>query len=201
MSSPPTPPSYEGYAAMARFMDSSGGVGIFRRFGELQIRNLLNIQCQISDLERRIHDRDLRPNVEHGSLRCDEDAIRRTLMKRLRQLLREYSQFFGDLTNLSMLTLHIDDAVLAAAAVNRLSRPNSRATSVMKHFVETLRPLVDDEEPDLENEDDLISFKVYDDSQFPLWVTETLHLGDWTSTTRMDVGRQKLRCYRVTIAD
>lgn len=78
-------------------MNSAGGVAIFRRFGELQIRNLLNMQCQISDLERRIHDRDSRPNVEHGSLRCDEDSIRRTLMKRLRQLLREYSQFSNDL--------------------------------------------------------------------------------------------------------
>ena len=87
-----------------------------------------------------------------------------------------------------MLILDLDEAVLSAVAMHRLSRPNSRAISVMKHFVETLRPLVDDEEPDLENKDDLISFRVYDDSQFPLWVTETLHLGDWTPMTRMDVG-------------
>ena len=87
-----------------------------------------------------------------------------------------------------MLTLHPDEALLAAVAMNQLSRPKSRARSVMKHFVETLRPLVDDEEPDFENEDDLLTFLVYDDTQYPLWVTETLHLGDWTPMTRMNVG-------------
>jgi len=70
-----------------------------------------------------------------------------------------------------------------------------RSYLYLKHFVETLRPLVSNEEPNLDQIEDLISFKVYDDSQFPLWVTEKLRLGDRTSLTRLDVGSPSIRAH------
>lgn len=100
MSGTVEPPSFEGYAAMSRFMNSSDGVTIFRRFGELHVRNLLYMQCQISELEQRIHKRDEIKGVEHGSFRRDGDPIRKRLMKKLRQLLQTYGQSIVCLANL-----------------------------------------------------------------------------------------------------
>lgn len=51
-------------------------------------------------------------------------------------------------------------------------------------------------EPDLDVEDDLVSFKVDDDKEFPSWVTETLRLGDWTPMTRSDVGHTSLNVHK-----
>ena len=86
--------TFKGYAAASRFMNSSDGVTIFRRFGELHVRNILQIQCQLSEIETRIHERDLDPDNDgyHGTLRHDKDHVRKSLMKRLRQLLKEYGR-------------------------------------------------------------------------------------------------------------
>lgn len=48
------------------------------------------MQCQISELEQRIHKRDEIKGVEHGSFRRDGDPIRKALMRKLRQLLQTY---------------------------------------------------------------------------------------------------------------
>lgn len=88
-----------------------------------------------------------------------------------------------------MLTLGVDEAVLTSVAMHRLGRPKVRAVSVLRHFIQIIRPVVEDEEPSLDVEDDLISFKTYDDSQFPTWVTEKLRLVDLTALTRSDVSR------------
>jgi hypothetical protein len=86
--------TYKGYAAASRFMNSSDGVTIFRRFGELHVRNLLHIQYQLGELEARIHERDLDPSNDgcSGSLRHDRDRVRKSLMKQLRKLLKEYGK-------------------------------------------------------------------------------------------------------------
>jgi hypothetical protein len=76
-----------------------------------------------------------------------------------------------------------DEAVLSAAEMSRLGQAKTRQKTVLKDFLEGLRPIVKEEEPSLEVDNDLISFKTWDDS-FPLWVTEKLHLGDWTSLTQ-----------------
>jgi hypothetical protein len=68
--------------------------------------------------------------------------------------------------------------------MSRLGRAKARQKTVLKAFLKGLRPIVEEEEPSLEVDNDLISFKTWDDS-FPAWVTEKLHLGDWTSLTRM----------------
>lgn len=103
-----------------------------------------------------------------------------------------------------MLTLGVDEAVLTSVAMHKLSRPKVRAVSVLQYFIQTMRPVVEEEEPSLDVEDDLISFKTYDDSQFPTWVTEELRLGDLTAITRSDVSRMspsRTKTSLLTVAD
>lgn len=81
-----TPSTFRGYAAVARFMNAFDGITMFRRFRELHVRNLLDMQCELSHLEARIRNQDLASGDEqaHGSLRHDRDPVRKGLMKRVR---------------------------------------------------------------------------------------------------------------------
>jgi hypothetical protein len=76
-------------------MNKTDGHTIFRRFGELHVRNLLHMQCEISDLETRLHERDKMPgdHANHGTFRYDQDLIRKALMKRLGLKLKQYGEF------------------------------------------------------------------------------------------------------------
>lgn len=91
-------PTFRGYAAASRFMNNFEDVTIFRRFGELHVRNLLHMQCQLNELEAKIHQQDLVPGDDayHGTFRYDQDIVRKNLMKRLRQLLKEYGEHLSD---------------------------------------------------------------------------------------------------------
>lgn len=80
-------------------------------------------------------------------------------------------------------SLCLDEAVLAAAAMSRLGRAKTRPLLVLRSFLQGLRPIVEEEERFLDEDQDLISFRIWDDS-FPTWVTEKLRLSDWPSLTR-----------------
>jgi hypothetical protein len=88
------PEKYHGYAASSILMNKTDGHTIFRRFGELHVRNLLHMQCQISDLETRLHIRDNKPgnHQDHGTFRYDQDEVRRALMKQLQLKLKQYGK-------------------------------------------------------------------------------------------------------------
>ncbi|KAM3414746.1 hypothetical protein BST61_g9899 [Cercospora zeina] len=147
---PPQPSArnYEGYAALSRYIGRIDGLHIFRRFGELHTRNLLYLQDELRDLEETLHGCDLQPGIEHGSRRSDQIADRSRLMLLVRARLKEY-----------------DDGILAYAAIRKLEKPNKkRQLHTLRAYIETQRPLLQDEEPLLDND------------TFPPWITENLKL-------------------------
>ncbi|KAK5114430.1 hypothetical protein LTR85_010253 [Meristemomyces frigidus] len=185
-----TTAKYQGYAALSRYIDSADGMMIFRRFGELHVRNLLYMQDEITLLEDKLHARDLLDG-EHGCRRRDTDLERRGLMKQLRSRLKEYG-LRGPLAprKTKACAVHgtvadvatADEAVLSTAAMRKFGSPKDRPMRTLKAFLEATRPLVEDEEPVIKHNWDLLCLKTWEDA-FPTWVTETLRIGDWTRLT------------------
>jgi hypothetical protein len=101
--------TYKGYAALSRFMYRSDSQAIFRRFGELHVRNLLLLQQELQLLEDKLHECDKLPggHEDHGTVRRDGNFLRRALVKQLRAKIQEYGKQVGIYTPLQRDSNHI----------------------------------------------------------------------------------------------
>jgi hypothetical protein len=102
-----------GYPKLAGQMAILPKIAIFRRFGALNARNLLYLQAELTDLdeallraesrdsedprwEKKAHARDWYW-LEHSTRADDQDTMQYNLAMKIREKLREYSQFDGPL--------------------------------------------------------------------------------------------------------
>jgi hypothetical protein len=98
------------YSKLSKFMGSWPEMAIFRRFGALNVQNLLFLQAELSHLEYELH----RLREDHSrsedekrqlSLRCwwdmrgDEDSGQLDIVMEIRQKLSEYSTHFPTLAH------------------------------------------------------------------------------------------------------
>ena len=84
----------DGYPLLAAFLDSDDNFMVYRRFGYLQARLLLEKQQQLSRLEQSLQDldeQDLHENlITMENIDTEERKVRRELMESIDERFREY---------------------------------------------------------------------------------------------------------------
>jgi len=103
-------PALQGYPKLARFIGEQPGFAIFRRFSELNARNLLYLQAELLDIEEELYeteiddqrDQDLRQlqfsmrGIHNGRAAPEGSKARSRwkLYEDQRKLLKEYSKYY-----------------------------------------------------------------------------------------------------------
>lgn len=91
------PSNEQGYHGYSTFLSSDDDFCNFRRFDKLNIRTILFLQDEISQLEERLDDIDTKyskreaPDQNNGSFRKDTVQERADLLSQIRDRLEEYS--------------------------------------------------------------------------------------------------------------
>lgn len=93
-----------GYYRLAELMNSSPDTTIFRRFNQLNLMNLLGLQAELIDLQRQWKNLYTDPEIQADfdeeeklfavnfqKLLASEDSRHLTVLKRTREVLKEYS--------------------------------------------------------------------------------------------------------------
>lgn len=148
-------PSDDGYPKLARLMASYPETAIFRRFGELNMINILRLQAELQDMEcqlQEIRNEDAQSNdpirqsyVKDFRLMRDwienGDSLQHELLVSIGEKLREYSKETLSLTGLfrtvKMLMLPTDSAVSQALELNRVAKPTRRELDFLRQWLIT----------------------------------------------------------------
>jgi len=89
-------------------MNSDNDVAIVRRFGALNMRNLLYMQAELAEVETKILAYDDRqrqqPGGNNGKRVHDTEPEREALMKEVRSILKEYNETLETLSSIRQLT-------------------------------------------------------------------------------------------------
>lgn len=134
----------EGYPHLAAFLDSDENFMLYRRFGFLQARLLLNKQDQLRALEEQLDEIDSEDDEEHLKSRDmdDADETRRTkLLKKIEVKFKEYAE---------LLTIARD--------LTSLSKPAARDYRSVRNYFEDKGPVVEDEKY-INHKEDIITLK------------------------------------------
>jgi hypothetical protein len=83
----------DGYERISKLMNSDKDFLLFRRFGDLNIRNILYLQDRLSEIVEKLAEEDEKPTEKPGSRRWDGNPERGILMAEAEDCLRRYSKF------------------------------------------------------------------------------------------------------------
>lgn len=102
------PQASKGYPKLAKMMATSDEATIFRQFRDMQILNLLRLQAELQDIERKYHDVRVEDDKDSdqqlrqlsGDFRFmrdlaeeDGESEQYSLLKEFGKLVKEYSEF------------------------------------------------------------------------------------------------------------
>ncbi|KIW68872.1 hypothetical protein PV04_04787 [Phialophora macrospora] len=139
-----------GYPRTATFLDSDENFMLYRRFGYLQSRLLLEKQDDLRRLELKLDIMDSADEDEGGGdllrtrLHQNEDfmAERRTLMEQIEKKWLEYSSL-----------------VLAASQMTALNKPTNTEHTSVKRWMDMEQPLIGDDAGFINEKEDLITLR------------------------------------------
>jgi hypothetical protein len=80
-----------GYDRLSKLIASDNDFLVFRRFGELNVRNILYLQDRLSEITEDLAIEDAKPDTKPGTRRWDNNRKRTELMEKAEDLLRRYS--------------------------------------------------------------------------------------------------------------
>lgn len=89
-----------GYPQLAALLSKENGFAVFRKFSTLNVRSLLYLQAELTDLEQQLAsiDNDLLKAGEEQTLkswqRFSSDQSRADLIRQIRETLQEYSMAY-----------------------------------------------------------------------------------------------------------
>ncbi|KAF8533560.1 hypothetical protein BDD12DRAFT_864582 [Trichophaea hybrida] len=129
-----------GYERVSKFMDSDKDFLIFRRFGELNVRNILYLQDRLSEITEKLAEEDEKPDPKPGTRRWDDNKERADLMEKAEELLRRYN-----------------DAIRSYSEILKLPRASIRQHRILKEWLDYYNPLYSEEQDFIEYRDDLLS--------------------------------------------
>ncbi|KIM94110.1 hypothetical protein OIDMADRAFT_184533 [Oidiodendron maius Zn] len=137
-----------GYPNLAVFLDSSEEFMVYRRFGYLQSRIILNKQDQLRELEKRL-DREDKDDalIDYKLLMCrDKDEIenrpRVKLLVDIEKCFKEYAELLG-----------------AAHTLAGLSKPAKRDYTSVRNYIDDESPLIGEEAEYILCKEDLITIR------------------------------------------
>jgi hypothetical protein len=81
-----------GYERLSKLMNSDNDFLVFRKFGELNVRNILYLQDMLSDITEKLTQEDEKPDGKPGTRRWEDNRIRAELLQNAESLLRRYSK-------------------------------------------------------------------------------------------------------------
>jgi hypothetical protein len=170
----------KGYPSVAAFIASSPDLAVFRKFGQLNARNLLYLQTELIVLESELEALDREDLANAGEVdwrrswesvlrgQKEDDNKRRKLVSEIRVKLKEYSKKSVLLrTYLSargasadISTRLIDEALLLHSQILALEEPPKRALAAFEHWLSehghpAMRPIIDRGDEFLERVQDL----------------------------------------------
>lgn len=142
----------DGYPYLATFMDSDENFMIYRRFGFVHARLLLQKQDELRIMEEeldRMDKRDLTTNPK--TLQCRmEDVERQDQLPETRQAL---------LARLEATVLSYDQLLLNAQQLAAANRPPARDYNSVANFVRHKKPLMEGDDDFIYNKEDLITLR------------------------------------------
>ncbi|KAF2812454.1 uncharacterized protein BDZ99DRAFT_383497 [Mytilinidion resinicola] len=132
----------QGYPRLAAFINSDRDFVVFRRFGQLHVRFLLDMQDELAELEQQLHELDQQDTFSFNlnSRRQDKNAARKVLLEEMGNKLYVYDK------GLEAYYRHIE----------RLPSKRTHVESVV-NWMKGNKPLVAEESEFLNTWDDLIS--------------------------------------------
>jgi len=80
-----------GYDRLSKLIASDNDFLVFRRFGELNVRNILYLQDQLSEITEELAVEDAKLDTKPGTRRWDDNRTRNDLMQKAEGILRRYS--------------------------------------------------------------------------------------------------------------
>ena len=124
-----------GYAKLAILISKEKDYAIFRKFSTLNARNLLYLQAELTDLESRLLEIDIKvDHADDGSTilsswhKFTENEERRIITQNIRKTLEAYSSYYNIVTPFYLSTILIfsqDTALLQYHQVLNLNTPTS----------------------------------------------------------------------------
>ncbi|KAF8246666.1 hypothetical protein K440DRAFT_326986 [Wilcoxina mikolae CBS 423.85] len=114
-----------GYRGLSNFLDSNREFLVFRRFGRLNVRNILYLQDELCELQEQLDRRDDFGGNGGATRRDEKDLERLELMNKCRSLLREYN-----------------DALLSYSRIIDLGDASDRQAASVKNWLQREAPVV-----------------------------------------------------------
>ena len=151
---------------MAAFQDSAENLMIYRRFGYLQSRLLLEKQNSLRILEEELDRLDMRMAKENPrwlrDLHCipsDTAQSREDLLERIEKEFCGYGKQSKTLSNSVGSHMHAADVMAAAQQLVALNRPSNAEYSTLRRYICTKKPLVPREASWFRHKLDLITLR------------------------------------------
>jgi hypothetical protein len=142
----------EGYPYLAAFLDSDENFMIYRRFGFIHARLLLQKQDELRMMEEALDRMDQRDKAQNTkTLQCRmEDVQRQDQVGETRQAL---------LARMETTVLRYDELLLNAQQLAASNRPPERDYNSVANFVRHKKPLLQGDDDFIYNKEDLITLR------------------------------------------
>ncbi|KAF8853600.1 hypothetical protein BDZ45DRAFT_69975 [Acephala macrosclerotiorum] len=142
----------EGYPYLATFLDSDENFMIYRRFGFIHARLLLQKQDELRIMEEELDRMDRRDKFQNTkALQCRmEDVERQDQIGETRQAL---------LARMENTILRYDELLLKAQQLAAANRPPERDYNSVANFVRHKKPLMQGDDDFIYNKEDLITLR------------------------------------------
>ncbi|KAF8245431.1 hypothetical protein K440DRAFT_646219 [Wilcoxina mikolae CBS 423.85] len=124
-------------------MNSDKDLLLFRRFGEVNVRNILYLQDMLSETAEKLAEEDTKTDKKSGTRRWEDNAKRAELMEKAEDLLRRYN-----------------DAICSYSGILKLTRASTRQHEGIKKWIDCYNPLYIEEQNFIEHPHDLLSMVI-----------------------------------------
>jgi hypothetical protein len=156
----------KGYPLLAAFLDSDDNFMIYRRFGYLQARLLLEKQEQLRRLELELElldENDMKAKsrslISFADGEDGEGQERRQLMQKIEDKFRDYGKWKTFSSPRQLLIEEPASLLQVAESLVRCNRPSSSEHSSVRNFIHNREPLVPSEQRFINCKEDLITLR------------------------------------------
>lgn len=166
-----------GYPRVAAFQASEGAFSVYRSFGYLHSRVLLDLQYEISTLELELEQKD-RDDAD------DADTKRRVISRKIDDKLAERN---GEersrrhiLTDIRKKLVEYDEVLIKARETATFQRPTKRDSQSVRNFLDNVKPIAPKEREFLLCEGDTVTLRQGREwAGFDAWVESMLRRLNW----------------------
>lgn len=189
-----------GYPNLAAFLDSDENFMVYRRFGYIQARLLLEKQDELRRLEKRLDDYDGKvqkvraTNLMTLDLKPDDAAPRKEIMDKLEQKFREYGKIYCTTLTFTPLPyvlritadVFVADLLSSAQQLVAMNKPSPSEWKSVCNYFHNNNPLRRDEQKWIQCREDLVTLRP---GREHAWLDAVIeHFLKWTHCSLVEVG-------------